>query len=139
MRVFLDTNVLVTAFAARGLRGPIRELVLMEHELILGRSVLRELSKALQQEIKLSARDATAFVTFLSDEATELVESSDPVTVAVDRDDAIVLGDAVKGHAEAFVTGDAKILDLGRHGDLRIVSPRAFWELLQTERSTRRR
>ena len=134
MRVFLDTNVLVNAFATRGLCADLFELVLLEHELILGRSVLRELSKALQQKIKLPARDVAAIVTFISDEARQVVESSDPVTAAVDRDDAIVLGDAVIGDAEVFVTGDAKILDLGRLGDLRIASPRAFWELLQTEK-----
>ena len=107
-------------------------MVLLEHELILGRSVLRELSKVLQQKIKLPSRDATAIVTFLSDEATQLMESSDPVTAAVDRDDAIVLADAVIGQAEVFVTGDAKILALGRHVDLRVAPPRAFWELLQS-------
>ena len=137
MRVFLDTNILVSAFAARGLCADLFEVVLLEHEQILGRSVLRELSKALQQKVKLPAKDTTALVAFLTDEATHLVESSDPVTAAVDPDDAIVLGDAIIGRAEAFVTGDAKILGLGHHGDLRIVSPRAFWDLLQGERSSR--
>jgi uncharacterized protein len=137
LRVFLDTNVLVAAFAARGLCADLFELVLQEHELILGHSVLRELSKALQRKIKLPARDVTAITTFLVDEASQLVESSDPAAAAVDRDDAIVLGDALGGHAEVFVTGDAKILGIAQHGDLRIVSPRGFWELLQAEKSPR--
>ena len=137
MRVFLDTNVLVAAFAARGLCAELFELVLLEHELILGRSVLRELSKALQQKIKLPARDTTAIITFLADEASQLVGSSDPAAIAVDPDDAIVLGDALGGKAEVFVTGDAKILGMAQHGDMRIVSPRGFWELLQAEKSPR--
>jgi len=135
LRVFLDTNVLVSAFAARGLCAELFELVLLELDLILGRSVLKELSKALQQKLKLPARDMAAIITFLEDEASQLVESSDPVDVAIDRDDAIVLGDAVVGDAEVFVTGDGRILGLGRHGELRIVSPRGFWELLQAEKS----
>jgi len=53
VRVFLDTNVLVSAFAARGLCSDLFELVLLDHELILSASVLRELSKALQQKVKL--------------------------------------------------------------------------------------
>jgi uncharacterized protein len=136
LRVFLDTNVLVSAFAARGLCAELFELVLLQHELILGRSILRELSKALQQKVKLHARHTTAIIAFLADEASQLVESSD-AAVAIDRDDAIVLGDAVAGHAEVFVTGDAKILRLGQHDGLKIVSPRAFWELLQAEKSPR--
>lgn len=135
MRAFLDTNVLVSAFAARGLCAELFELVLLEHDLILGRSVLQELSEVLQQKIKLPARDTAAIITFLEDEASQLVESSDPVDVDVDRDDAIVLGDAMAGHAEVFVTGDAKVLGLGQHGALQIVSPRGFWELLQAEKS----
>lgn len=47
MRVFLDTNVLVSAFASRGLCADLFELVLVEHDLVLGRTVLRELNKAL--------------------------------------------------------------------------------------------
>jgi putative PIN family toxin of toxin-antitoxin system len=135
LRAFLDTNVLVSAFATRGLCAELFELVLLEHDLILSRSVLHELSKALQQKVKLPARDRAAIITFLEDEASQLVESSDPADVAVDRDDAIVLGDAIAGHAEVFVTGDAKVLSLGQHGALRIVSPRGFWELLQAEKS----
>jgi uncharacterized protein len=135
LRVFLDTNVLVSAFATRGLCAELFELVLLEQDLILGRSVLQELSKALQQKLKLPARDTAAIITFLADEALQLVKSSDPLDVAVDQDDAIVLGDAIAGHAEVFVTGDAKVLGLGQHGALRIVSPRGFWELLQAEKS----
>jgi predicted nucleic acid-binding protein len=98
------------------------ELVLLEHELILGRSVPRELSEALRLKIKLPARDVTAIITFLSEEATELVESSDPVTAAVDRDDAIVLGDAVISHAKVFVTGDAGTILVSRSGRARAQS-----------------
>ena len=135
MRVFLDTNVLVSAFATRGLCAEVVELVLLEHELVLGRSVLRELGRALRQKVKLPAVDASAIVAYLSDAATQTVDSSDPATVAVDHEDAVVLGAAVAGGAEVFVTGDAKIFALGHCGEMRIVSPRAFWELLRAARS----
>ena len=130
MRVFLDTNVLVSAFAARGLCADLFELVLLEHELILGGNVLRELRGALQRKVKLPASDSAAIVEFLLGEATLLIESSSPVRAAVDPDDAIVLGDAVAGNAQVFVTGDARVLRLTGLGELRIVSPREFWELL---------
>jgi putative PIN family toxin of toxin-antitoxin system len=132
LRVFLDTNVLVSAFASRGLCAEIFEMVLLEHQLILGRSVLGELEKALRNKVKLPARDCAAILSFLIDEAALLVENSDPVTANVDQDDAIVLGDAVKGGAAAFVTGDAKVLRLGHHGTLAIFSPRACWEILRS-------
>ena len=66
MRVFLDTNVLVSAFATRGLCADLLELVLLQHELIVSRSLLRELERALRQKVKLPARDAAAISDFSS-------------------------------------------------------------------------
>lgn len=134
MRVFLDTNVLVSAFAARGLCADLFELVLLEHELILGRNILREFTKALRQKVKLPAREADLIVQFVSGEATRLIESYRPVSAPVDSDDAIVLGEALNGDAEVFVTGDAMLLKVGKVEQLKIVSPRMFWELLQSAR-----
>ena len=45
MKVFLDTNVLVSAFASRGICADLLELVLLEHDLIVGHNVLRELDR----------------------------------------------------------------------------------------------
>jgi putative PIN family toxin of toxin-antitoxin system len=134
LRVFLDTNVLVSAFAARGLCADLFELVLLEHELILGRNVLRELMKALRQKVKLPAQEAERIVDFVSGEATQLIESHRPVLAPVDSDDAIVLGEAVDGNAEVFVTGDAMLLKVGGIEQLKILSPRMFWELLHSAR-----
>jgi putative PIN family toxin of toxin-antitoxin system len=131
LRVFLDTNVLVSAFATRGLCADVFELVLLNHELIASRTALKELERALREKLKLPSRNLAAILGFITGQAVHLVESSQPASAAVDADDAMVLGDAVGGGAQVFVTGDAKVLALGYHGELRIVSPRAFWEMLQ--------
>jgi predicted nucleic acid-binding protein len=130
LTVFFDTNVLVSAFATRGLCADLFEVVLLEHELIVGGNVLRELSKGLRQKIKLPQRDCAAIVAFVTDQAAEIVERCQPIRAAVDDDDAIVLGEAAGG-AHVFVTGDAKVLGLGHFEELQIISPRAFWEMLQ--------
>ncbi len=43
MRVFLDTNVLVSAFATRGLSADVFRRALAEHMLLTGEVVLRDL------------------------------------------------------------------------------------------------
>ena len=135
MRVFLDTNVLVSAFASRGLCADLFELVLLEHDLVLGRNVLRELKKALRSKVKLSESRAGKIVDFVSGEAILIVGRSDPIEAALDTDDALVLGEALAGEAEIFVTGDAALLDLGSAEGVPVVSPRRFWEILRsTER-----
>ena len=132
MRVFLDTNVLVSAFASRGLCADLLELVLLEHDLVLGRNVLRELDKALREKVRLSAAHAAEIAELVCGEAVLLVDQAEPARVKAEADDAQVLGEAFAGHAEVFVTGDAVLLKLRAVGPLRIVSPRQFWETLRT-------
>ena len=131
MRVFLDTNVLVSAFASRGLCAEVLEPVLIEHDLILGRNVLRAFEKALRGKVKLPAVISAEIVDFVSSEATLVVDEAKPALVNADAADARVLGEALAGHAESFVTGDAALLRLETIGALRIVSPRRFWDVLR--------
>jgi putative PIN family toxin of toxin-antitoxin system len=132
VRVFLDTNVLVSAFASRGLCAEVLELVLLDHELILGRNVLRELEKALREKVKLPVVRSIEIIDFVSSEATQIVDKAEPASVNVDAADALVLGEALTSHADLFVTGDAALLRLATIGALKIVSPRRFWEVLRT-------
>lgn len=131
MRVFLDTNVLVSAFASRGLCAEVFELVLLEHDFIHGRNVLREFAKALRTKVKLPAGISAEIIDFVSSEATLVIDEAEPALVNVDAADARVLGEATAGHAETFVTGDAALLRLATVGGLRIVSPRRLWDDLR--------
>ena len=134
MRVFLDTNVLVSAFASRGLCADLLELVLLEHDLIVGENVLRELAKTLRDKVKLPAARSTEIVDFVSGEATLVVSKVEPATATVDADDALVLAEALAGQVELFVTGDAALLKLAAIEGLKLISPRQFWEALHADR-----
>jgi uncharacterized protein len=131
VRVFLDTNVLVSAFASRGLCAEVLELVLLDHDLILGRNVLREFEKALREKVRLPVVRSAEIVDFVSSEATQVVDKAEPAIVNVDAADALVLGEAIASHADLFVTGDAALLRLAALGALKIVSPRRFWDVLR--------
>lgn len=133
MRVFLDTNVLVSAFATRGLCADLLELVLLEHDLVLGRQVIGELRRALRSKLKLPAARAKEIVEFVSQEAAEMVAGAEPADARADAEDRRVLGEAIAGRAALFVTGDAALLALRAIGNMRIVAPRRFWELLQAK------
>src|SRR5262249_13028696 len=124
-------NVLVSAFAARGLCAEVLELVLLDHDLIVGQNVLRELERALRGKIKLTALRSGEIVDFVRSEAARIVDVAKPARLSVDPDDALVLGEALAGESELFVTGDAALLQLATAGDVRIVSPRHLWEILR--------
>jgi putative PIN family toxin of toxin-antitoxin system len=130
--VYLDTNVLVSAFASRGLCAELFEVVLLEHDLLVGSQGTAELRRSLRQKIKLPAARCDEIMQFLREQATAFIESSEPVRATVDDDDAQILGDAIAGKADVFVTGDLAIQRLSAIGGMRILSPRRFWEYLQS-------
>ena len=131
MKIFLDTNVLVSAFATRGLCSDLFELVLVEHDLVLGHHVIDELSRSLRRKLKLPAASAKEIVEFVSGEASHFIGESQPSSARVGQADARILGEALASRADVFVTGDAALLRLRMVEDMKIVSPRGLWEMLQ--------
>lgn len=131
MRVALDTNVLVSAVATRGLCADVFNLVLAEHELIIGEAVLTELRRVLAERIRVPSKTVDEVVLLLRQEA-QVVKRADSFPVKIrDKDDLAVLSEAIAGSAEALVTGDRDLLELKEELPLRILSPRAFWEHLR--------
>ena len=135
MRVFLDTNVLVAAFATRGLCADVLRLTLASHELVIGEFVLDELRGVLRQKIGLPD-DVVSGIESLLREKTVVGHPERPSSVALaDEDDRWVLASAVEAAAEVLVTGDRDFLqaDSGTW-PLEVMTPRAYWErLLETK------
>jgi putative PIN family toxin of toxin-antitoxin system len=133
MRVFLDTNVLVAAFATRGICADLFRAVLLEHDLITGEPVLREIHRVLVRKLKFPEPQTREIIRFLRDQA----EVTNPKKAAswpeTDSDDRWIVAAALEGKAEILVTGDKDLLAAKKQTDIRVVSPRGFWELLKVD------
>jgi len=127
VRVFLDTNVLVSAYAARGLCADLLRLVLGEHALLTGAVNLVELRRVLTERLAAPPEVIALVERALS--LAEIVPTPSallPVDIR-DADDAWVLASAVAGDAAMLVTGDQDLLVLGAAAPLPIVTPREAW------------
>lgn len=132
MRVFLDTNVLVSAVATRGLCADVLREVLVAHQLIISRPLIAELEAILLGKIGVPQDVISDFTALLRQDAV-CCEAAESVPIDInDQDDVIILSTALAGSAELFVTGDKELLNLGSIQSLQIVSPRNFWEILRT-------
>lgn len=137
MRVFLDTNVLVSALATRGLCADVLRQVLAEHELVVGEVVLRELRKALRGKLKLPIETVTAIDELLR-ESEVVPKPRKPSELELrDPDDRWVLASAIAGRADVLVTGDQDLLVVAARSPIAIVDPRGFWMLLRKSPPTR--
>jgi putative PIN family toxin of toxin-antitoxin system len=130
VRVFLDTNVLVAAFATRGLCADLMRTVLAEHQLITGDVVLDELTEVLTQRIKLPGDTVNDILALLRDQEV-VPKPPKPSDVPVrDPDDRWILASAIAGRADVLVTGDRDLLAVADAAPLPILDPRGFWSRL---------
>lgn len=130
MRVFADTNFLVSAFASRGLSADVFQLILTRHELQTGEFNLAELRQVLLEKLKLPAHIAEQAENMLRQHHIEPLPK-DPSTVEIrDFDDRWVLASALNAKAHILITGDKDLLDVSNQlEEIRILNPRQFWEL----------
>lgn len=127
MRLFLDTNVLVSALTTRGLCSELLEVVVDRHELLISEHLLKELRRVLAEKFRQPAPVISGYLGFLSLHAEMVDPGQDPGINLKDPDDLPILGSAIGGKADLLVTGDRELLALGKASGLRIISPREAW------------
>jgi uncharacterized protein len=131
LRVFLDTNVLVSAFATRGQCEALFRHILAEHDLVTGEVVLAELETVLAERFHLPG-PTVANVLALLREYPSIPRPAAPAPVEIrDPDDAWVLASALAAEADVLVTGDRDLLALSGSTGILITDPRGFWDLLK--------
>ncbi len=137
MRVVLDSNVIVAAFAARGICSALFEYCVENHEIVACEEILAEVERALIRKIAVPKAVARSVVRFLRDKADVVSPALINPQVCRDSSDLPVLGSAVAGRCDFLVTGDGDLPVIGRHETVEIVSPRTFWEKMRQSKPRR--
>ena len=132
MKIVLDANVIIAAFAGRGLCESIMEVCLSEHDIALSDGLLDEILRNLRHKIKLPpdvVEDIGALLREHSNFSIPLPLASD---VCRDPDDIKILGLAVASNADYIVTGDKDLLVLKSFEGISILNPRSFSKILHS-------
>jgi uncharacterized protein len=125
LKVFFDTNIWVSAFAAAGLCENLVSECLREHSVLSSPLVGEELFRALDKKLKLDkpelreARELFGFASLTKDASS-----------SKGNNDARLLIAAAGAGADLFISGDKTVLSRGAVGAMRIVSPRDAWLIL---------
>ena len=131
MRVFLDTNVLASAFSTRGLCEDVFSEILRSHELVITPPLFVELGRVLRAKFNIPKNLVSEILAFLKEDTILAKVGTLPKIKIKDRDDVALISCALEGGADVFITGDNELLELGRVDNLEILSPRAFWKKLK--------
>lgn len=131
MRIFLDTNVLVSAYTARGISSDLVRLILAEHDLLTGEVNLVEMRRVLREGFSASEEQIAAVESQLRAE-TIVPKPAQPSALPIrDPDDSWALASAIAGGADLLVTGDQDLLTVAAQSPAPIVDPRGCWERLR--------
>lgn len=130
MRVVLDTNVIIAAFAARGLCAEIFEVCLAEDTIIISEHILSEVRENLLKKIHLHKDIVQNITKYLRDTAELFEPQQLDKSICRDKDDIKIIGAALNGNADFIITGDNDLLTLKRHKGVKIVTPREYWNFL---------
>jgi putative PIN family toxin of toxin-antitoxin system len=131
VKVFLDTNVLVSAYTTRGICADLLRYILAEHEFLTGEVNLVELRRVLRDRFHASPELAATIEAELRD-ATIVPKPATPSLLPIrDPDDQWVLASAIEGRADLLVTGDQDLLAVAPQSPVAIVDPRGCWDRLR--------
>ena len=131
MKIFLDTNVLASAAATRGLCADVLREVFASHDLFISEQVLNELRRVLRLKFGVPQALIDDFIQLLQQNSVLAQPSQVPRVNLQDKEDLTILAAAITSGAEVLITGDKELLDLGGVEKLDILSPRQFWEKLK--------
>ena len=130
MKVFLDTNVWLSAIVFPGLCAELLLALDASGHTLLTSALVRAESHAMLR--RKFARHAAAIERF--DALWACTHRIDDVADPADDADARLVAAAHAASADVFITGDQRVLGWDPRGSLRIVSPRQAWGMLVTPR-----
>ena len=124
----MGAKVLIGGLGVRGLCGGLLGLCLGKPGITASAPLLQEVSDKLATKIKLPHETVEEIISFLERHTSNVQPADVPADACRDPDDLMVLGTAKASGASYLITGDRDLLTLDSYNDIRIVTPRQFWE-----------
>ena len=131
----LDTNVILAAFAGRGLANALFELCLEKHEIIISEHILSEVQRNLQKKMKMPKNKILMITEYLKEFCTFSYHKRLDKEACRDIDDVKILGLSELAEPDYIITGDKDLLVLKKFHSVPIITPREFWEISKSRRT----
>ncbi len=127
MKIVLDSNIIVAAFAGRGLCNSLFELCLDRYEIIISEFILTEVSKTLHNKIKMPLQNIQIIIDYLKEFCVLSTYDKLSENICRDKNDNDIISLAVSNNVDYLITGDKDLLVLKKFKKVTIISPREFW------------
>lgn len=129
MKLVLDSNIIIAAFATRGLCGDIFEICLQKHEIVISSFIIKEIRNVFTNKIKLPEKTVKSIISYLEKFCSVIDYKKTEKGACRDSDDDEILSLAVNSGAEYIITGDKDLLVIKKYKTVKIITPRGFWRV----------
>jgi putative PIN family toxin of toxin-antitoxin system len=130
MKVFFDTNVIISSLVTHGHAAEVFEHCLSNHDCYASDQVLKELKEKLKDKFGYSKLEIKTALDLLRNNIKIIKDYAElPKTICRDDDDDNILAAAISGKVDCILTGDKDLLVLKNHKSINIISPKGFWIL----------
>jgi len=130
VKIFLDTNVLVSSVATRGLCSDLMREIFSYHQLVISPELLKEIEHVLDNKLGLPKTLIYEFIDIIKQDSVVSHSIKNFDIEINDKSDLPILSSALNGEVEIFVTGDKELLEIKKINNMKIISPREYWEIL---------
>lgn len=128
MKVFLDTNVIISAFITHGHATELMEYCLINHKIYTSDLIIKEVKKNLKTKFVYSDEGISEVINFIKSNFINVGKYKKlQETISRDVDDDKVLAAAVFENVDCIVTGDKDLLIIKNYKNISILSPGDFW------------
>ncbi len=131
MKIVFDTNILVSAMLWRG--TPYRCLLAIRAglaELILSPPIIDEFRNVLDKKFALTREEIDEGIAIVQESATLIAIPGTLRVVTDDPEDDKFIETALVAGAQCLISGDKHLLRLGDYRGIKVISARAFLDML---------
>ncbi|MFH1877192.1 MAG: putative toxin-antitoxin system toxin component, PIN family [Candidatus Omnitrophota bacterium] len=129
MRVYFDTNVLVSAFVGHGYTFDVIKDAIYKHDLYYTEFVLEEMQRILTEKLKLTDEVTLSAVSVVKKYFERGKTSKTVKKICRDEKDNQILADIVENKIDLLMTGDKDLLVLKKYEGIKIIEPKEYWNL----------
>ena len=131
MKLVLDSNIIIAAYAGRGLCNSLFELCLDRYIIIISEYILDEIYRTLHKKLKMPLDNVQIIIEYLKEFCILSTYNKITENICRDKSDNDIISLAVENDVDYLITGDQDLLVLKKFKKIKIISPREFWVIVK--------
>ncbi len=133
MKIVLDSNVIIAAFATKGLCSKVFEFCIDNHEIIVSEFIIKEVEKNLSVKLEMPLEKIKEIIELIRSVSKIVSPDSIDKHICNDEGDLPIIGTAIAGRAKCVITGDPDLFKIKEYKNIKFLTPRDFWDFSKLE------